>query len=183
MEHLQYHFESDFEEGNVLVDFLAFDEPVGIFIPDSGIEGLDGFGEAVAREIVFDFFLAGGEFATNPVFAHVVGRVGKFGAGFNSASVDDFGVLFFGGDFDGDWAVGMRFVDEGLDEAGDVPEFITEVAARNDGVFREGLVHAGGATTENAEAEGVRAIFRDELDWVNDVAFRFRHFLTMRVKH
>lgn len=183
MEHLQNHLESDFEEGDVLVDFLAFDEPVGVFVPDSGIEGFDGFGEAVVCEIVLDFFFAGGEFAADPVFAHVVGRVGKFGASFDGAGIDDFGILFFGGDFDGDRAVRMGFVDEGLDETGDIPEFITEVAARNDGVFGEGLVHAGGTATENAETEGVGAIFRDKFDRVDDVALRFRHFLAMSVKH
>lgn len=183
MEHLQNHLEGDFEEGDVLVDFLTFDEPVGVFVPDGGIEGFDGFGEAIVREIVFDFFFAGGEFAANPVFAHVVGRVGKLGASFDSAGIDDFGILLFGGDFDGDRTVGMGFVDEGLDETGDVPKFITEVAAGNDGVLGEGLVHAGGTAAENTKTEGVGAIFRDEFDRIDDVAFRFRHFLAMSVKH
>lgn len=157
MEHLQNHFESDFEKGDVLVDFLAFDEPVGVFVPDSGIEGFDGFGEAVVCEIVFDFFFAGGEFAANPVFTHVVGRV--IGGGV--------GVL----------------INEGLNKSSDVPELVTEVAAGDDGVLGEGLVHAGGAAAENAEAEGVGAILRDKFNGVDDVTFGFGHFLTVCVKH
>ena len=183
MEHLQNHLEGDFEERDVFVDFLAFDEPVGVFVPDGGIEGFDGFREAIIREIVFDFFLAGGEFAANPVFAHVVGRVGKLGAGCDGTSIDDFSVLFFGGDFDGDWAVGVGFVNEGLDETGDIPELVTEVAAGNDGVFGEGLVHAGRTATEDTEAEGIRTVFGDEFNRVDDIAFGFGHFLTVSVKY
>lgn len=63
-----------------------------------------------------------------------------------------------------------RVIDDGLDEAGDVPEFVAEVAAGDDGVFGEGLVHAGGAAAEDAEAEGVGAVFGDEVDGVDDVA-------------
>ena len=171
MEHFEDHFESGLEEGDVLVNLLAFDEPIGVFVPDGGVEGFDGFREAVVREIVLDFFFAGGEFAADPVFAHVVGRVGKLGASGDGTFVDDVGGLFFGGDFDGDWAVGVGFVDHALNEAGDVPEFVTEVATGDDGVFGEGLVHAGGAATKNAEAEGVGAVFCDEFDRVDDVAF------------
>jgi len=171
VEHLENHFESGLEEGDVLVNLLAFDEPVGIFVPDGGVEGFDGFGEAVVCEIVLNFFFTGGEFAADPVFAHVVGRVGKLGASGDGTFVDDVSGLFFGGDFDGDWAVGVGFVDHALNEAGDVPEFVTEVTAGDDGIFGEGLVHTGGAAAENAETEGVGAVFRDKFDWVDNVAF------------
>ena len=161
MEHFEDHLESDFEEGDIFVDFLAFNEPIGVFIPDGGIEGFDGFGEAVVCKIVLDFFFVGGKFAANPVFAHVVGRVGKLGTGLDGTFVDDFGVFFGSEDFQSNWAVGVGFVDHALDEAGDVPEFIAEVAAGDDGVFGEGLVHTGGATAENAETEGVGTVFGD----------------------
>ena len=53
---------------------------------------------------------------------------------------------------------------------GDVPEFVAEVAAGDDGIFAEGLVHAGGAAAEDAETESVGAVFGDKVHWVNNVA-------------
>ena len=52
---------------------LAFNEPVGVFIPDGRIEGFNGFGRYLVRESILDFFFAGGKLAANPVFTHVVG--------------------------------------------------------------------------------------------------------------
>ena len=51
------------------------------------------------------------------------------------------------------------FVHDALDKTGDVPEFVTEVAAGDDTVFGEGLIHAGGAAAEDAEAESIGAVF------------------------
>ena len=69
-----------------------------------------------------------------------------------------------------------------LDETGDVPEFVTEVAAGDDGLFGEGLVHAGGATPEDAETEGVGAIFGNEIHRIDDVAFTLAHLLAVGVE-
>lgn len=77
----------------------------------------------------------------------------------------------------------MRFIDEGLDEAGDIPEFITEIAAGDDGILGEGLVHAGGAAAENTEAEGVGAVFRNHVHRIDDVAFALGHFLAVSVEN
>lgn len=74
-------------------------------------------------------------------------------------------------------------VNYGLDKAGDVPEFITEVAPRDDRVFGEGLVHASRAAAENAETKSVRSVFSNKFDRVNNIAFRFRHFLAVCVKY
>lgn len=77
----------------------------------------------------------------------------------------------------------MGFVDEGLNEAGDVPEFVAEIAARDNGIFGEGLVHTGGTAAENTEAEGIGAIFGDHIHRVDDVAFTLGHFLAVSVEH
>ena len=33
---------------------MAFEEPVGVFVPDSGVDFFDGFGEAIRAHVVFD---------------------------------------------------------------------------------------------------------------------------------
>ena len=63
-------FEGGLEEREVFVDFLAFEEPVGVFVPDGGVDELDGFGEAVVDEVFFEVFVEAVEFAADPVFAH-----------------------------------------------------------------------------------------------------------------
>ena len=47
----------------------------------------------------------------------------------------------------------------GVDETGDVPEFVAEVARGKNGIFGESLSHAGGAATENTETEGIGTVF------------------------
>ena len=49
-------FESLFEKWNVFINFLRFEEPVGVFVPDGAVEGFDGFGEAVTCHVLFDLF-------------------------------------------------------------------------------------------------------------------------------
>lgn len=76
----------------------------------------------------------------------------------------------------------MGLIDERLNKAGDIPEFITEIAAGNDGIFGEGLIHAGGAATEDAETEGVGTIFSDHVHRIDDITLTFRHFLAVGVE-
>ncbi len=162
---------------------MALDEPVGVFIPDGGIESFDGFGEAVVLEIVLDGFFASGEFAADPVLTEVIGGIRRLEAGLDLTLVDDIGREFLIQDLDSNRGIGMRFVDERLDEARDIPEFIAEIAAGDDGIFGEGLVHASGATAENAEAESVGTVFGDHIHRIDDVAFALGHFLAMSVEH
>lgn len=91
VKHFEDHLESDFEKREIFVNLLALNEPVGVFIPDSGIESFDGFGEAIVLKIVFDGFFAGGELAANPVFTKVIGRIRRLLAGLDLALVDDGG--------------------------------------------------------------------------------------------
>jgi len=44
------------------------------------------------------------------------------------------------------------------------------------------LIHAGGTTAENAEAESVGTVFGDHIHRIDDVAFALGHFLTVGVK-
>ena len=98
---------------------MAFDEPVGVFVPDSRVKDFDGFGEAVFGEILFEHGATTVEFATDPIFAGVVGGV----VGENVGVTLGFGF----------------FVNETLGEARDVPELVTEVAAGDNGVFGESI--------------------------------------------
>ncbi len=183
VEHFEDRLKSDLEQGNVLVDLLTFDEPVGVFVPDDRIEGFDGFGEAIVGKVVFDLFFGGGELAADPIFTKVVGRVGKLATSLDGSFVDDRGVKFVRGNFESGKTIGMRLIDHTLDKTSDIPEFVAEVATGDDRVLRESLVHTGGTATKNTETESVRAVLGDELNRVNNVAFRFRHFLTMSVKY
>ncbi len=117
VKHLENHLEGDFEKGNILVNLLTFDEPVSVFIPDSRGESLDGFGEAIFLEIIFDFFFALGEFATNPIFTNIIGRIGKLSASENSAFVDNLSVKFVCGDFESGKTISLGFVDHALNES------------------------------------------------------------------
>lgn len=182
MEHLENHLEGDFEKRKILVDFLTFQKPVGVFVPDGGIENLNSFGEAIMLEIVLDGFFASGEFATDPVFTKVVGRIRHLKTGLNLAFVDNVGREFLIQDFDSDRGVGVRFVNERLNEAGDIPEFVTEIATGNDGIFGEGLVHTGRAATKNTEAESVGTVFRNHVHGIDDVALALGHFLAVGVE-
>lgn len=125
MKHLEDHFESIFEERDVFVDLLTLDEPGGVFVPDGIRKSLDGFGKTISGEIVFDFFFAGSQFAANPIFARVIGGVGKLSASGDSAFVDDFGVHFGGGDFESNRTAALRLVDHTLNKSCKIPEFIT----------------------------------------------------------
>lgn len=101
VEHLQNHFKSDLEKREIFIDFLAFEEPVGVFIPNRGIESFDGFREAIMLEIVLNGFFAGGEFAADPIFAEVVGGIGGLLPSGDLTFVHDGGGHFLVQDFDG----------------------------------------------------------------------------------
>lgn len=183
MEHLENHFEGDFEEREIFVNLLTFDEPVGVFVPNGGIEGFDGFREAIMLKVIFDGFFASGKLAADPIFAEMIGGIGGLFAGLNLAFVDDGGGEFLVQNFDGNRGIGMGLVDERLDKAGDIPEFITQVATRDNGIFGESLVHASRAATENAKAESVGAVFGDHIHGIDNVAFALGHLLAVGVEN
>ena len=58
---------------------MGFEEPVGVFVPDSVVDGFDGFGEAVLFDVAVDLGLEVVKLAADPVFADRVGiiRVGR----------------------------------------------------------------------------------------------------------
>ena len=121
-----------------------------------------GFGEAVFLDKFLDFFFCFLDFTDNPVFAHV--------GGFDLSEVELRSIVEVG-------VEGVAgFVDDVLDEAGDVPELITEVAASDDSSGAESLRLGGGAVGDEAEAEGVGAVFGDDGHRIDDVAFGFAHF-------
>ena len=45
------------------------------------------------------------------------------------------------------------------------------------------MVHACGTTSENSKTEGVGAILRDKVHWVNHVTLRFAHLLAMSIEN
>ena len=55
---------------------MAFEEPVGVFVPYSAVEGFDGFGEAVFAHVAFDLELEVVQLAADPVFAHAISVIG-----------------------------------------------------------------------------------------------------------
>ena len=63
------------------------------------------------------------------------------------------------------------FVDELLSEAGDIPDFVAEVAASNDLAATEGLINACAAAGDEAEAERIGAVLANDVEWVDNVAF------------
>ena len=120
MEHDKDLLESGFEQWGVFPEFFAFEEPVGVFVPDEVIDEVAGFGKTIVVEELLELLVGLVDLVADPIFA-VTGA-------------DDF-------------FIGRIVVDEVLDEARDVPEFVAEVTAGNDGVFAEGLIHAGGAAS------------------------------------
>ena len=60
---------------------------------------------------------------------------------------------------------------------------VTEVAAGHNLASTEGLVNTGGATGDEAKTERVGAVFADNFDRVNDVAFGFGHLLTLFIEY
>lgn len=142
---------SGFEKGGIFPEFFAFEEPVGVFVPDEIVEKIACFGEAVVVEKLLQLFVGLIEVVANPIFTIVV---------------------------DGELLVAFGvFVDNLLDKAGDVPELIAEVATSDDFTGAEGLVDTGGAAGDEAEAKGVGAILADDFHWIDDVALGFGHLL------
>ena len=122
-------FKCGLEEWDVFPELLTLKEPVGVFVPDKIIEQVTSFGEAITVKQFLNFPAGLIDLMANPVFAIVF----------------EFGLGFFGG----------VVIDELLDEAGDVPEFIAEIAAGDNFARAEGLIDAGGATGDEAKPEGV----------------------------
>ena len=75
------------------------------------------------------------------------------------------------------------FVHDLLNKTGDVPEFVTEVTAGDNFASAEGLINAGRTTSDKAETKCVGAVLANNLDRIDDVAFRFRHLLSFFIKH
>ena len=137
---------------------MTFEEPVGVFVPDEVVKKVASFGEAVILDKFLDFFVSLIDLVANPVFAVVLKLEG----------------LLFGGIF------GV-IVDHLLDEAGDVPEFVAEVARGDDFADTKGLVDASATGGDETKAERIGAIFGNDSHRINDIALGFGHLLSFFV--
>ena len=72
-------------------------------------------------------------------------------------------------------------VEDGDYVAGGVPELVGEVAAGSDLGLAESAVVAGGGADGEGEAEGVGAVFVDDIEGVEDVALDLAHLLAVLV--
>ena len=118
MEHDKDFLESILEKVGVLPEFFAFEEPVGVFVPDKVIEQVAGFSKAIVLEKLVELFVGAIDFAANPVFAKR-------------------GFFWF-------WFA-FVFINDGLDETADVPKLIAEVATSDNFTGAEGLIDASAA--------------------------------------
>ncbi len=148
------------QECGVLPKFLAFEEPVGVFVPNEVVEEVASFCEAVVGEKFLHFPVSFVDLVANPVFAVVYEFVGWF-------------LL---------WVLGI-VVDHLLDEARNVPKLVTEIARCNNLAYTEGLIDAGAARSDKAETKSVRAIFCNYGHRIDNVALGLRHLLTLFVEH
>ena len=193
MEHDEDVLKGLFEERGVFVDFLALEEPVGVFVPDGVVEEFDGFGKAVLPYQFVELLFAVVEFAADPVFAHVEGG-GSLLTTFRST---DLGSARRCGRpprprclcrYRRQRLLKVRhqtpisLIYQLLDEAGDVPEFVAEIAAGDDFAGVESLVDAGGSGGNDTKAEGVGAVLGDDFHGIDDVEFAFGHFLAFVVE-
>ena len=126
MKHDENLLERFLEKWDVLPELFAFEEPVSVLVPNEVVEGVAGFGKAIFLEKLFDFLAGLGDFTADPVFAIAL-------------DFELFALI---------WGV----IDHILDEAGDVPELVAEVAASDNLGAREGLVDAGAAASDKTEA-------------------------------
>ena len=72
MEHDEYLLEGRLEECGIFPEFLAFEEPIGVLIPNEVIEKIACFSEAVVVEELLELFVGFVEVMANPIFAIVV---------------------------------------------------------------------------------------------------------------
>ena len=72
MKHDEDLLECGLEKRGVFPEFLAFNEPVGIFVPDEIIEHIASFSEAVMIEKMLHFPVGLVNLMANPVFTIVV---------------------------------------------------------------------------------------------------------------
>ena len=131
------------DERRVLPELFAFDKPVGIAVPDEVVDEVAGFCEAVVFDELLEFLAGLVELVANPVFAEALALV---------------------------VSIVWIFVDELLREAGDIPDFVAEVAASNDLAATEGLVNACAAAGDEAEAERIGAVLANDVEWIDNVA-------------
>ena len=157
MEHLEDLLEGALEEIGVFPEFFSFDEPVGVLVPDEIVDEVAGFSEAIMLDEMLEFLIGGIDLGANPIFAEI----------------SDFDLVGFG----------RVIIDDILNETGDVPDFVAEIATCHYLAGAESLVDTGGATSDEAEAECVRAVFADDFDWIDDVAFGLAHFLTFFIEN
>ena len=156
MQHGENLLESGLEEISVFPELFGLNEPVGIFVPNEIVDEVAGLSETIMVEKFLEFGVSAIDLLENPVFAKTL----------------DFDISGIG------WIV----VDDILNKAGDVPDFIAEIAAGHDFASAKGLINAGGATSDKAKAECIGAIFGDDLDWIDDITFRLGHFLAFFVE-
>ena len=63
---------SGFKQSGIFPEFLAFDEPVSVFVPDEIIDEVASFGETIVLKELLQLFAGFVDFAANPVFAEVI---------------------------------------------------------------------------------------------------------------
>ena len=143
VKHDEELLESLLDERRVLPELFTFDKPVGIAIPDEVVDEVASFCKAVVFDELLELLAGLVELVANPVFAEALALV---------------------------VSIVWIFVDELLSEAGDVPDFVTEVAASNDLAATEGLVNACAAAGDEAEAERIGAVLTNDVEWVDNVA-------------
>lgn len=129
MKHDENLLERGFKKGGIFPEFLALEEPVGVFVPDEVIQEVSSLGEAIVVEKPLDFFVGFVDLVADPVFAVVV-------------------------DFDFSGALWV-FVDNLLNETRDIPEFVAEIAASNNFAGAKCLINAGGAAGDKAKTKSI----------------------------
>ena len=142
MKHDEELLESLLDERRVFPELFTFDKPVGIAVPDEVVNEVAGFCEAVVFDELLEFLAGLVELVANPVFAEALALV--------------VGIVWI-------------FVDELLCEAGDVPDFVAEIAASDYLAAAEGLVDTGAAASDEAEAERIGAVLANDVEWVDNV--------------
>ncbi len=151
MKHDKDVFERALEKVGIFPKFFAFEEPVGVFVPDEIVDSVTCLGEAIFAEEALDFFVSSVDFAADPVFAKIV--------------------------YDYVFILGLGIVDHILNEACDVPNLVAEVAACDDFAATEGLVDAGAAASDEAEAQSIGTVLCDDFDRIDNVALGLGHLL------
>src|SRR5690606_23339371 len=77
----------------------------------------------------------------------------------------------------------VPFAEFTADEAGNIPEFITEVTSGDNAVYAESLVLTRATAGNKAKAQSIRAVLGHQFHRVNNVPLAFAHFLAVLVEH